>query len=380
MPYAVTDMSLAKTSTGPLFALVMVLSALAAAPRAHADLHRAVATKPVIAGFIDMQDIAWHNTDDGQPKFMLHNIEKFPPGMFGGIVFNGTWNEMQPDEGGPLVSDRLDKALRKVRKYNLAHPDAPLGVKLRVYSGNQAPPWAKALDGGPITILRNEQGCHTGNCEITIGKVWDPVYIAAWRAFQALLAARYDSVPVIRSVAITSCAMETDEPFVMPVDQPVPDGYTDKAGRECLRGAVDDYSAWKRTVIDYTINPFVKIQRGGPADVTFSIKVMNECRRQLGARCELGNHALSNDMTPDNLVVVAAIGDRGAPIHYQTEGPAKMGFKWKPTIRRARRYHATAVELWPEADLGGFTSLSTKELQRLLDVFDSDIVSAKHRP
>jgi hypothetical protein len=323
--------------------------------------------KPVIAGFIDMQDIAWHNADDSQPIFTLDYVNMFP-GMFGGIVFNGTWAEMQPVQGGPLVTTRLDAALRQVRRYNAAHPAAPLGVKLRIYSGNQAPPWAKAI-GGPLTIQRNPQGCPSGDCPITIGKVWSAKYIAAWRAFQMALAARYDSVKIIRSVAITSCAMETDEPFVMPVDQPVPEGYTDKAGKRCLRSAVEDYAAWQQTAIDYTINPFVYLQKSG-VDIGFSISVMNACRAQLGAQCELGNHALARGMSANNKRVVDAISNRGAPIHYQTQAPAVAGFTWKSTIRIARRKHATAVELWPEAKFGGFTALTSQQMQNLLNLFN----------
>ena len=346
----------------------LIVALLAATLAVSPDAAAGRATKPVIAGFIDMQDIAWHNDDDGQPIFTLDYVNGYP-GLFGGIVFNGTWWEMQPDEGGALVTTRLDRALREVRRYNKAHPEAPLGVKLRIYSGNQAPSWAKALDGGPLTIQRNPLGCPTGNCPITIGKVWDPVYIAAWRAFQAALAARYDREPLIRSVAITSCAMETDEPFVMPIDQPVPDGYTDKQGKACLRGAVEDYSPWKRTAIDYTINPFLKIEKGG-VDLHFSIAVMNGCRAAIGTRCELGNHALAPDLEGDEKKVVAAISDRGAPIHYQTEGPVKSGFAWGPVMRVAHRKHATALELWPEEKFGGFTSLGPKRMQTLLDLFN----------
>lgn len=233
---------------------------------------------------------------------------------------------MQPELRVPLVTTRLDQALREVRRYNRAHPDAPLGVKLRIYSGNQAPLWAKKLDGGPIRIKRNKQGCRVKPCKIKIGKVWDPVYIAAWRDFQAQLAKRYDWDPLIRSVAITSCAMETDEPFVMPLHQKIPEGYTDKAGKACLRGAVDDYAGWKRTAIDYTVNPFFELQTQVD-NVRFSIDIMNRCRTALGNRCELGNHSISNDLMPNDEEVVQAISDRRGPIHYQTEGPTQEGLR-----------------------------------------------------
>jgi hypothetical protein len=361
---APAEAQLSLTRLQILLGVVLVTAAFAA----EAAPKNAPATKPVIVGLIDMQDIAWHNTDDGQPVFTLDYVNTFP-GLFGGIVYNGTWAEMQPEQGGALSTARLDAALKQVNQYNIAHPATPLGVKLRIYSGNQAPPWAKALAGGPLTIQRNAQGCPSGDCPITIGVVWSPEYIAAWRAFQAALAARYDRKKLIRSVAITSCSMETDEPFVMPVGQPIPEGYTDKAGEACLRGAVEDYASWTQTVIDYTINPFLKIEKGG-TDFHFSLAIMNACRAGLDVRCELGNHALSSAMAQGIAKTITAISNRGAPIHYQTEGPAQTGFSWKATIRLARRKHAAAVELWPEAKFGGFMSLTARQMQTLFNLFN----------
>jgi hypothetical protein len=331
--------------------------------------------KAPITGFIDMQTITWHNQDDGQPTFTLSNIRHFP-GMFGGIVLNATWAEMQPWSGGWLVTTRIDNALAQVKRYNDAHPANPLGVKLRIYSGNQAPAWAKAINGGPLTIERNGLGCQSASCPITIGKVWDPQYIAAWRAFQRKVAARYDANPLIRSVAITSCAMETDEPFVMPTQQPpqqpIPPGYTDAAGRACLRGAVNDYAAWRLTPVDYTINPFLRIQtRKGP-DVGFSISVMDECRTKLGNRCELGNHGFGAGITGNNLTVIEAIAGKGGPIHYQTVGPKQSTFvSWTATVSAARQYNATALELWPDAQFGGFMTQTRIQMKQLKALFDA---------
>jgi hypothetical protein len=340
--------------------------ALSALP--HAFAQDRAPTKPVIVGFIDMQTIIWHNADGGKPAFTLDNIKKFS-GMFGGIVLNATWAEMQrtPDPNRPLTTARLDRALNQVRRYNAAHPAAPLGVKLRIFSGNQAPAWAKAINGGPLNIERNPQGCPTWPsqpCPITIGKVWDPQYVAAWRAFQRRVAALYDSEPLIRSVAITSCTMQTDEPFVMPVKQKAPPGYTNAKGKTCLRGAVDDYAAWHRTPIDFTFNAFLPINPRGQSDPQFSISVMNACRAKLGKRCELGNHALAANMVNPNLGIVQAIAARGAPIHYQTVGP-KLIASWPATVEAARRYKATALELWPN----GFTTLTQAQMRHLFVVF-----------
>jgi hypothetical protein len=343
------------------------IALISTATLTHAQNDSVAQMKPVIAGFIDMQTITWHNADDGTPTFTLDNVKRFP-GVFGGIVLNATWAELQYRPASPLRTARIDQALNQVRRYNAAHLTAPLGVKLRIFAGNQAPPWAKAIAGGPLTIQRNPQGCPSGDCPITIGKVWVPQYIAAWRAFQRLVATRYDSEPLIRSVAITSCAMETDEPFVMPVGQPPPAGYTDAAGQACLRGAVDDYVAWRRTPIDFTFNSFLRIQKGG-SDPNFSISVMNACRAELGGRCELGNHAFAANMPKGNTQIVAAISARGAPIHYQTVGPKKPGFDWTTTVQAARRYHATALELWPDARFGGFTTLTMAQMRKLSVLF-----------
>jgi hypothetical protein len=163
--------------------------------------------------------------------------------------------------------------------------------------------------------------------------------------------------------------MQTDEPFVMPMQQPAPPGYTDAAGQACLSGAVDDYSAWQRTTIDYTINVFARIQQGG-TDPAFSMSVMNACRAKLGPRCELGNHALAASMPPANAQIVAAISPLGAPIHYQTVGPKSQSFvTWAATVRTARRYNATALELWPDAQFGGFTTLTPAQMNRLVSLF-----------
>jgi hypothetical protein len=340
--------------------------ALAVSSQAFADA--GVPLKPVIAGFIDMQTITWHNTDGGTPSFTLANVEQFP-GLFGGIVLNATWAEMQQMPYGFLTTARIDRALRQVQAYNAVHPDAPLGVKLRIFCGNQAPPWAKALDGGPLTIQRNPMGCSSGNCPITIGKVWSAQYIAAWRGFQRSAAARYDWNPLIRSVAITSCTMETDEPFVMPVEQPLPKGYTDAKDKACLRGAVEDYAAWRGTPIDYTFNVFDQVQKGG-VNLNFTLSVMNACRAKLGKQCELGNHAFEAVMPKENTLVVQAISERGPPIHYQTVGPKAPGFDWATTIEAARQYNATAIELWPDKQFGGFTTLTVPQMRKLLAIFN----------
>ena len=67
---------------------------------------------------------------------------------------------------------------------------------------------------------------------------------------------------------------------------------------------------------------------------------------------------------PEIAGVVQVISELGGPIQYQTEAPAGMG-GWDATIAAAIRYHATAVELWPDARFKGFMSLPVEAVAAL---------------
>jgi hypothetical protein len=325
--------------------------------------------KAPIAGLVDMQDISWHNVAGGEPSFTMSNVSPAFDGIFGGIVVNATWDAIEPTQGGALDFDAVDAALAQVAAYNAAHPATPMGTKLRVYGGANAPAWAKQIGGGPISIQRNPKGCASGDCPLTIGPMWNEEYIAAWRSFQAALAARYDAHPLVRHVTVTSCAQQTDEPFVPTVDPAskanlVAAGYSDAAQKACLLGAVDDYAPWKLTNVDYTINAFV--QTGAPADQdVFPASVMDASRAKFGSRCVLGNHALSAPLRAADQGVYDAIASRGGAISFQTEAPQGMGCLWTQTVARGVALGAGSVEVWPKQQYGGFDGFSADEMSQL---------------
>ena len=127
----------------------------------------------------------------------------------------------------------------------MQHTDAPLGVRLRVFAAYAAPGWAKTLDGPPITVPANLPD-NTGG---TLGQWWKPGYRSAWAALQQALAARYDTNPVLREVAVSSCSTLTAEPFVMApsaITAATADGWTASAQQACLDGALSDYTPWTR--------------------------------------------------------------------------------------------------------------------------------------
>jgi hypothetical protein len=334
--------------------------------------------KQPLDGLIDMQIISWHNTDSGVPSFVIDDLTPFA-GEFGGVVINAAWNQIQPTETGALDYSSIDDALTQVRSYNDAHPTAPLGVKLRTYAGSTAPDWAKAIHGGPVSITRNPAGCSTlpaTPCPLSVPLFWDSEYITAWRAFQVALAARYDDEPLIRQVAVTSCAAQTDEPFVVTSDQDDRDtlvndyGYTDDAEQACLMGAVEDYSAWKHTLVDYTFNPFNKV--GGGLDPDFTLAVMDHCRSALGSRCVLDNHALSWPVDPNLQAVYDHMQALGGPINFQTQAPIPDKCQWTATIAQGVALGARAIEIWP-ATKAGFVHLTSDQVGQLAAEFTNPI-------
>jgi len=338
----------------------------------------ATSPKPPLAGLIDMQDISWHNTAGAEPAFTMTNVNMFP-GSFGGIVINATWDNIEPTQGGAPDFTKVDAALALVDAYNTAHPTTQMGTKLRIYGGANAPDWAKALNGGAVTIQRNPQGCVSGNCPLTIGRMWTAEYVTAWRAFQAKVAARYDSDPLVRHITVTSCAQQTDEPFVPTLDSTSKDnladaGFTDTLQQACLTGAVDDYDAWKLTNVDYTFNAYTPVM-GKSDDTVFPESVMESCRQKFGTRCVLGNHALSAPLRASDQGIydeIKNIATKG-PVSFQTDSPQKMGCLWIQTIAQGVDLGAGSIEVWPKAQLGGFDSFTTMQVTQLASEFTTKV-------
>jgi hypothetical protein len=335
--------------------------------------------KQPILGLVDMQDISWHDVEGGEPTFTLANVNQFP-GVFGGIVINATWDTMQPAQNGPLNTSQVDNALSAIQTYNAQNPAHPLGVKLRTYAGSSAPLWAQQIGGTPINIQRNPAGCNPpgSNCPLTVGRFWDPSYIAAWRAFQTLVAAKYDSNPLINQVAVTSCISQTDEPFITTVDRNsktnlIAAGYTDGAYQACLAGATTDYASWKSTLIDYTFNTFTSMQLGGGTDPAFTLNTMTACHTSLNSQCVVNNHSLSEPLVPGDSIVYSTMQTLGAPVNFQTQSPRVMGCQWTASIARGVQIGAISIEAWPETKFQGFDSLTPANVASLAAIFTNPI-------
>ena len=340
------------------FVVLASASIVTAAGAAPPEIPAARGVKPAIRGLISMGAYRFVG-QGGDPINTLAPV-RAKPGIFDGIVIVASWNQLQPSaDSGLEPNNAIDQALEEVRAYNAEYPKTPLAVKLRVWGGFVAPQWAIELGGGPIKVVHEEK-------ERVIGHVWGPPYRKAWRNLQDMLAAKYDAEPLIHEVAITSCMMLTAEPFFVPTEKPEfmkplrAAGFRDAPYRECLKSAVDDYAAWTRSRLVFSLNPFRKSD-GGPTalDYAFTEEVMRSCRATLGQRCVFDNHNLDANPPKTILPVYDLIKQLGPEIEFQTYRKTPANFL--ATIRRGVELGASAIELWQ--DYGGFPEVEEAKLR-----------------
>jgi len=324
-------------------------------------------SKTAMRGLLDLGDISFYNkpSPNAVPTNDPSELQTFAS-SFSGIVINATWAQLQPDGPGPVVADNgIDQGLRAVAAYNAQNPVTPLAVKLRVWGGLVAPTWAKEIGGGPIAVTFNLASGGTGSG--TVGPWWDSQYIDAWRDLQARLAKAYDNNPLIREVAVTSCASNTDEPFVSWSDVPETIaalqglGYNDLTQQNCLSGAVQDYAAWVRTPIDYPFSIFQSTDQDVPPkprlciEPDFTASAMQAC--EANEHCILSNQALRQpEYLPDEIVYsTMAAAFAATTVDFQTASPLRI-YDWCGTIANAVSLHASSVEMW--GDFGGFLTMA----------------------
>lgn len=311
--------------------------------------------KPLIVGLVDKGDASPYLANQPFPVLDLSRDASASPGLAGTVV-NVSWSQLEPNQG-TFDFSTLDASLAAVSAYNAAHPSATLAVKLRVFGGYGAPQWAKTLDGGSISISVH------GSVQGTVGQWWKPDYRAAWAALQSALAARYDTNPLVREVAVASCSTISAEPFVTSpapsnVTQMLADGWTNAASQACLDGALADYAPWRHTAVYFPFNGFTTITPAGKTGVDYNVtdEVMQRCVSSVGsggAWCILGNNALSSASTlPAGASVIGSMIDKYYAANPNTTPIAFQQFSANPsaqcgTVSAAIGHHAQSLELWP---------------------------------
>jgi hypothetical protein len=366
---------------GRRIAACLVAVMLAAATPASAMAHSptpAAAVKPQITGLVDKGSSMGYTLRTAFPTADPNEVAP-DAAAFSAIVVNETWAQLEPTRGH-LDLTPLQRSLAAVKNYNQLHPTDQLGVKLRIFGGFTAPGWAKTLDGAAISFTP------AGQQPGTLGRWWENDYRSAWSFFQHSLAARYDSDDLVQSVAVTSCATLTGEPFVI---SPSPafigaleaDGWSSAAQARCLSGALDDYSGWTHTPVEFSFNPFNSVTPGTTRpthDFPVTEQIMKQCadlQQSTGRSCILANHALDvTSATTDrdapvyaeiNTLYTADHGTRDGsrvPVDFQTNSPDTFG--GCEAIALAVHHHAQSLELWPPSRaFAGFSAFSPGTLR-----------------
>jgi hypothetical protein len=334
--------------------LMLVGAALALLPL---SLAHAEDIKPPIRGLVSMGAYRFVGAG-GDPVNTLEPLNA-KPGIFGGLVVIASWKQLQPTPQSDIGdSNVIDQALAQVRAYNERNPDKPLGVKLRVWGGFEAPDWAKQLGGAPIETMYN-------NKPRIVGSFWSPAYRQAWARLQQQVAARFDKQPLIREVAVTSCMSYTAEPFFVPTADGVmaplrAAGFTDAAYRDCLTNAVADYAPWTVSRLVLSVNPLRTGAGQGNGDPAFTEGVMRNCRQTIGARCVFDNHDLDTELPGPLYRIYATMKRMGPEIEFQTWRKTPQDFDG--TIQMGVSYGASSIELYQ--DYGGFPLVADNKLKQ----------------
>jgi len=279
-----------------------------------------------------------------------------------GWVVKSSWADLQPTAGGPIAEQNdIDDAIVRARELGMV-------LKLRVYTGTQAPEWAKQLGGPPVPLVDPADGQTT-----TIGRFWTEPFGRAYADFQGLLAARYDGVAEIRETVVSRCTTVFAEPFIRQTAAAenlttyAAAGLNDETDLRCFKEQVDAHDVWKRTRSDLAVSPYQSVQakvaardegraeRGG--DLAIPEQVMRYCRERLGPRCVLENNSLRIELRAQYEQLYELMQGLGRPLAFQTATGDKVG-DLAATISRAADLGAASVELpisyrrAPASDLG----------------------------
>jgi hypothetical protein len=334
-------------------------------------------------------------------------------GVFGGIVIQATWKQIQPYTKDDFDTSVIDNALSQtaydtdhningdnVTDYNTSVTQSTtlqppnnrtIGVRLRIFAGcssgdNDAPEWAMKTDPGFPIYVTAEYNQKPETCEV--GQFWNTNsnYAMAWRNLQSKLAAKYDTNPLIQEVSITSCTSFSAEPFFLnlvgptyttqypppvnlppsPTDALQSNGYTDAAYYECLTKAIDDYAPWQATRLEFSFNGFSGVN--GQTDVAASERIMRRCRLTVGPRCILSNHDLDATTTSTILPIYAFERKFGPNMTFQTLHEVPADFEG--TLRKGVSLGAGSIEIWQEPTSGTFEDQTRATLANWASMFE----------
>lgn len=269
-----------------------------------------------------------------------------PANYIKGFVCNVYWSDLQPDgQDQDFQSDAIDVAIQQA---------ADLGVqlKVRLFFGEQAPDWAKAIAGGPMTLeVPNVTPVETFTC----GKWWDPGFIGAVQScltqfFETYNPYVYPFGP-LREMTIGEAMTRFVEPCIRQTAaennrQTYEDnGYTLEFDLDAHHQYIAMHTEFDG-VSAMAFNPF-QVGTTHQNVPSISIALMEYVRDTLGLYGGLGNNSdrVATDWPTNNVAqIYSAITSHGVPSYIQTAAPARVGNVYE-TCLKAISYGCAMVEL-----------------------------------
>jgi len=245
----------------------------------------------------------------------------------GGWVVNVTWASLQPTSGATIASDNaIDQAIALIHStpaYSAMH------LRIRIFAGIDSPGWVDAMSGGSVYVFNSEadQGGQ-------VPRFWTAPVEAAYAHLQVLLAAEYDTNPVIEDVTTSGCMTVFAEPLIREVTDPtsvadlLAGGYTEAADQACQEDAIADQEVWTHTHSSIALNPYQAISASGSSsiDEAFTQSLMTYCHTTLGERCTLGNNSIRTaSLGPQYDQMYSSIKGAGPTLYFQTAQASLVG-------------------------------------------------------
>lgn len=312
-------------------------------------------TKNAIKGLVTMgsaQDLRNGNFNVLKEVNIHQNI-------YTGVVIKATWGTLEPQRG-VFDFSVIQEALSDIEDYNILHPNHTLKAKLRISTTINTPNWVLNLVNGPVIVEINQ------SISYPIALFWTVEYRQAWKELQEALAQAYDTNKIIQEVCVTSPAMVTDEPFVTifnteTIQNLKQKGFTDAAFQLALKGALDDYSCWRYTLIDYSFNIYRKIDSGMPVnDTDFTLNMMREFKIRYEKRGVLSNHGLQENLSNGAISIYQTFMELKGSIAVQTKAPNNLTDQ---SFMIGLNYGVSEFEIWDSVAAGGYADFNSEDLQ-----------------
>ncbi|MGI2260205.1 hypothetical protein, partial [Shewanella sp. GXUN23E] len=215
-----------------------------------------------------------------------------------------------------LETGVIDSAIAEVKNWNRSHTNK-LGIKLRVFAGIYTPQWVK--DDVGSTTLDFEDSDFDGSYP----HYWTQEYRTRYAQLHHALATKYDSVGVIKEVAISGCMIKNADMNRSPnewqnINRLIDDGLTWQKDKGCQQWQIDTVaSKWDRTKVAVArphFRKFVKVT-SQPSDTEWPIsktimqEMVDTCRAH--GNCIIGENSLERWDMEHN-----AFTDPFHPIYY----------------------------------------------------------------